>query len=62
MSHAELAKIIDDAFEKRDGVGPATKGALREAVEAALALLDRGEARVAQRGTNGHWQVNQWLK
>jgi 2,3,4,5-tetrahydropyridine-2-carboxylate N-succinyltransferase len=62
MSHAELAKIVDDAFENRDGVGPTTKGAVREAVDAALALLDRGEARVAERGTNGNWQVNQWLK
>jgi 2,3,4,5-tetrahydropyridine-2,6-dicarboxylate N-succinyltransferase len=62
MSHAELAKTIDDAFERRDGVSPATKGAVREAVEAALDLLDRGAARVAERGADGRWQVNQWLK
>jgi 2,3,4,5-tetrahydropyridine-2-carboxylate N-succinyltransferase len=62
MSHAELAKTIDDAFEKRDGIGPSTKGAVREAVEAALELLDRGTARVAERGANGSWSVNQWLK
>jgi 2,3,4,5-tetrahydropyridine-2,6-dicarboxylate N-succinyltransferase len=62
MSHAELAKTIDDAFEKRDGIGPTTKGPVREAVEAALDLLDRGTARVAERGTNGAWSVNQWLK
>jgi 2,3,4,5-tetrahydropyridine-2-carboxylate N-succinyltransferase len=62
MSHAELAKTIDDAFEKRDGIGPSTKGAVREAVEAALELLDRGAARVAERGANGTWSVNQWLK
>jgi len=62
MSHAELAKIIDDAFEQRDGIGPSTKGAVREAVEAALDLLDRGAARVAERGANGKWSVNQWLK
>src|ERR1700747_425144 len=62
MKHAELAKIIDDAFEKRDGMGPATKGPVREAVEAALDLLDRGEARVAERGGNGEWRVNAWLK
>jgi 2,3,4,5-tetrahydropyridine-2,6-dicarboxylate N-succinyltransferase len=62
MSHAELAKTIDDAFEKRDGIGPSTQGAVREAVEAALELLDRGAARVAERGTNGSWSVNQWLK
>ncbi len=43
MSHADLAKTIDDAFEKRDGIGPSTKGAVREAVEAALDLLDRGD-------------------
>jgi 2,3,4,5-tetrahydropyridine-2-carboxylate N-succinyltransferase len=62
MSHAELAKTIDDAFEQRDGVSPATKGRVREAVEAALDLLDRGAARVAERGGDGRWQVNQWLK
>jgi 2,3,4,5-tetrahydropyridine-2,6-dicarboxylate N-succinyltransferase len=62
MSHAELAKTIDEAFETRDGIGAATKGAVRDAVEAALDLLDRGKARVAERGQNGDWQVNQWLK
>ncbi|HZN29275.1 MAG TPA: 2,3,4,5-tetrahydropyridine-2,6-dicarboxylate N-succinyltransferase, partial [Xanthobacteraceae bacterium] len=35
---------------------------VREAVEAALDLLDRGAARVAERGPNGDWRVNQWLK
>jgi 2,3,4,5-tetrahydropyridine-2-carboxylate N-succinyltransferase len=62
MSNAELAKTIDDAFEKRDGIGPTTKGAVRDAVEAALDLLDRGQTRVAERGGNGLWSVNQWLK
>jgi len=62
MSHAELAKTIDEAFETRDGISPATKGAVRDAVEAALDLLDRGKARVAERGQNGEWRVNQWLK
>src|SRR4051794_35380479 len=66
MSHADLAKdlqtTIDDAFEKRNDVTPATKGAVREAVETALDLLDRGKARVAERSANGSWTVNQWLK
>jgi 2,3,4,5-tetrahydropyridine-2,6-dicarboxylate N-succinyltransferase len=62
MSHDALAKSIDDAFEARDGIGPSTKGAVREAVETALDLLDRGVARVAERGANGNWHVNQWLK
>ena len=34
---------------------------MRDAVEAALGLLDSGEARVAEK-VDGAWQVNQWLK
>jgi 2,3,4,5-tetrahydropyridine-2-carboxylate N-succinyltransferase len=62
MSQSDLAKTIDTAFENRNDIGPATKGPVRDAVEAALDLLDRGEARVAQKGQDGRWQVNQWLK
>jgi len=62
MSQAELAKTIDDAFERRSDVGPSTDGPVRAAVEAALDLLDRGQARVAERGDDGSWRVNQWLK
>ena len=62
MSQADLAKIIDDAFERREHIGPATKGPMREAVESALDLLDRGVARVAEREAGGHWRVNEWLK
>jgi 2,3,4,5-tetrahydropyridine-2-carboxylate N-succinyltransferase len=59
---SDLAKTIDDAFEKRNDVSPTTKGAVREAVDAALELLDKGEARVAEKQSDGKWQVNQWLK
>src|ERR1700686_4147996 len=62
MSANDLASTIDAAFERRDEVGPATKGAVREAVENALDLLDRGAARVAERANDGSWRVNQWLK
>src|SRR5262249_28439978 len=62
MSHADLTTTIDEAFEKRDAIGPSTEGPVREAVDAALDLLDRGAARVAERGANGMWSVNQWLK
>ena len=62
MPHAELAKTIDAAFETRNDITPATKGPVREAVATALDLLDRGKARVAERGGNGAWTVNQWLK
>ena len=62
MPHDDLAKTIDAAFEDRNAIGPTTKGPVREAVESALDLLDRGAARVAERGGNGAWSVNQWLK
>ena len=59
---SELEKTIEAAFEARDGISPATKGAAREAVEQALALLDTGALRVAERQADGEWKVNQWLK
>lgn len=62
MPHVELARTIDAAFEARNDIGPSTKGAVREAVETALDLLDRGEERVAHRQADGRWTVNQWLK
>jgi 2,3,4,5-tetrahydropyridine-2,6-dicarboxylate N-succinyltransferase len=62
MPHADLARTIDDAFEQRNDIGPATKGRVREAVEEALDLLDRGAARVAEKAADGSWRVNQWLK
>jgi 2,3,4,5-tetrahydropyridine-2,6-dicarboxylate N-succinyltransferase len=57
----DLQPIIDRAWEERDGLGPDTQGEVRQAVDAALAALDSGEARVAEKGADG-WQVNQWLK
>jgi len=62
MKPAELAKIIDDAWERRAEIGLKTKGPVRKAVAAALALLDQGKARVAERAPDGTWRVNQWLK
>jgi len=59
---SDLARTIDQAFESREGIGPSTQGAVREAVEQALALLDSGKARVAEKQADGRWQVNQWLK
>lgn len=61
MTHADLATTIDAAWEERAGISPATRGPVREAVETALALLDSGKARVAEK-VDGAWQVNQWLK
>jgi 2,3,4,5-tetrahydropyridine-2,6-dicarboxylate N-succinyltransferase len=62
MSQAELEKTIEAAFAAREKIDASTKGEVRAAVEAALELLDRGEARVAERQPDGKWKVNQWLK
>src|SRR4051812_17516129 len=66
MPYADLAKTIEAAFEDRNNVGPSTKGAVREAVDEALNLLDSGKARVAEKleGKTGRdaWVVHQWLK
>ena len=57
-----LADTIEQAFERRMELAPGAVGAeIREAVEEALDLLDRGEARVAEPGASG-WVVNEWLK
>src|SRR5260221_11081493 len=61
MSNAQLEATIDAAWEARDTINPATKGAVRDAVEAALAALDSGTLRVAAK-EGGEWGVQQWLK
>src|ERR1700723_3010001 len=62
MSLASLESAVIRAFDARDGIATATKGEVREAVDHALELLDKGEVRVAERETGGKWKVNQWLK
>ena len=57
-----LQATIEAAFEDRDNISISTQGEVREAVEEALNLLDSGQARVAERGADGTWAVNQWLK
>ena len=56
-----LKATVDAAFEDRATVSPKTVGPVREAVDEALRLLDRGAVRVAEKGAGG-WTVNQWLK
>ena len=58
---AELAAAIEAAWEARDTVTPASAD-VRQHVEAALALLESGQARVAEPDGQGGWKVNQWLK
>ena len=61
MPDQSLVRTIEAAFDHIADITPATTGEIREAVESALDLLDRGQARVAEK-RDGAWQVNQWLK
>lgn len=56
-----LSRIVDEAWERRDGLDPSTEGAVRNAVEHALEGLDNGRFRVAEKFGN-QWHVHQWLK
>ena len=58
---SDLQSTIEAAWEARTEVNFATKGAVRDAVDAALGLLDSGKARVAEK-TGNDWTVHQWLK
>lgn len=61
MSTQNLQATIEAAFDNRDEVNLQTTGEIRDAVNEALNLMDRGQARVAEKGADG-WSVNQWLK
>ncbi|EWH11322.1 2,3,4,5-tetrahydropyridine-2,6-carboxylate N-succinyltransferase [Catenovulum agarivorans DS-2] len=59
---SDLKSIIESAFEQRADITPATVSAeVKSAVEEAVALLDSGKARVAEK-ISGEWVVHQWLK
>lgn len=62
MSLTALETTLNAAFDARDTINANTKGEVRDAVELALNLLDKGEARVAERQADGVWKVHQWLK
>ena len=62
MSQVELENTINTAYEGRNDIAPTTHGPVRDAVDTALSLLDRGAVRVAERDDDGRWRVNQWLK
>ena len=56
-----LKTEIEALWERRAELNAGTGGRAREAVEAALELLDSGSARVAE-PTGAGWAVNEWLK
>lgn len=64
MSQTDLAALeatIDAAFDNRDAITTETTGDVRDAVEKALDLMDKGILRVADK-SSGEWVVNQWAK
>jgi 2,3,4,5-tetrahydropyridine-2,6-dicarboxylate N-succinyltransferase len=58
----DLQAVIEAAWEARDTISTATKGAVREAVEETISGLDAGTLRVASRGDDGVWTTHQWTK
>jgi 2,3,4,5-tetrahydropyridine-2-carboxylate N-succinyltransferase len=57
-----MRETIEAAWENRASLSPsATDGRVRDAVDAAIERLDRGELRVAEK-VGGQWQTHQWLK
>jgi 2,3,4,5-tetrahydropyridine-2-carboxylate N-succinyltransferase len=57
----DLQQVIEAAWEARDTISASTTGDIREAVEAALAALDAGALRIAEKDRD-EWTVHQWLK
>jgi 2,3,4,5-tetrahydropyridine-2-carboxylate N-succinyltransferase len=57
----ELRVIIEHAWERRTAIDGSDKR-VRDAVDATIELLDRGEVRVAEPAAAGGWTVNEWLK
>ena len=59
---SDLKGIIEEAFERRADITPRSVDAqTKDAVLSAVNMLDKGEARVAEK-KDGDWIVNEWLK
>jgi len=59
MTQDPLKPLVEAAFADRAKLSdPPT----RQAIEATIRLLDRGELRVAEQGSDGEWTVNAWAK
>ena len=57
-----IQSIIEQAWDARADMTPDSVAEdVRDAINQAINLLDRGEARVAE-PVGGEWRVNQWLK
>ena len=60
MTHP-LQSIIDQAWEDRASLTPASTGAVADAVNEVLGALDAGQLRVAEPTAQG-WIIHQWIK
>ncbi|PHM71679.1 2,3,4,5-tetrahydropyridine-2,6-dicarboxylate N-succinyltransferase [Xenorhabdus sp. KJ12.1] len=59
---AELMSIIENAFENRTSITPATVDeTTRDAINQVIQMLDSGKLRVAEK-IAGEWVTHQWLK
>src|SRR5271157_4664177 len=59
---SNLQSTIDAAWERRSELSPQSAAAeVRDAVATAIAELDSGRLRVAEK-TAGQWTTHQWLK
>jgi 2,3,4,5-tetrahydropyridine-2-carboxylate N-succinyltransferase len=59
----DIINTIETAFENRNDINPQNATSeVKQAVAKAIALLDSGQARVAERKSVGEWVVNEWLK
>ena len=61
MIDETLCKHIEELWENRDRISPATSGTERNVIEEALEALDTGRLRVAIL-QDGAWVVHEWLK
>src|SRR4051794_4889281 len=57
----KLRAVIERAWDERETISAETKGEVRQAVDSAIAALDSGAARIAEK-SGGEWVVHQWLK
>ncbi len=60
---SDLEATINAAWDARNDISPGSASDdVKQAVNTAIAMLDSGEARVAEPHGVGNWQVNEWLK
>ena len=61
-TESQLQGVIDIAWEGRAEITAVNAPQVREAVEEAIAELNAGRLRVAEKRGVGDWHVNQWVK